>query len=169
MVFALSSELPEGLSSSEREAREATSEATPSVFGSPWVNKSWKTMSYFSKVDQDDIDRMRSQYQISEVIVLRILDSDKKACCPKFDNVAFYEADFQAGLRFPLQLFVSELLDFLSMASGQVAPNGWRTVIACMVIWRVSSNGQEDLTMDEFLFCYELSQIVVSLGWTFKN
>ena len=55
--------------------------------------------------------------------------------------MAFYEGAFQACLRFPLQLFVRELLDYLSMAPGQVAPNGWRTIISCMVMWRVSSNG----------------------------
>jgi hypothetical protein len=51
-----------------------------------------------------------------------------------------------------------------------VAPNGWRTVISCMVMWRVNNNGREDLTLDEFLFCYELCQIAASPGfWTFKH
>lgn len=101
----LLSDFHEGLSSPKREVREVLSEAMPNVSRSlsvPRVNKSWKAMSYFSKVDQDDIDRMRSQYQISDDIVLRVPDSDERACCPKFDDVAFYEADFQVGLRFPL-------------------------------------------------------------------
>ena len=39
-----------------------------------------------------------------------------------------------------------------------------------MVMWRVNSNGQEDLTVDEFLFCYKPCQIALSQGfWTFKN
>uniref|UniRef100_A0A2N9FIE3 Transposase (putative) gypsy type domain-containing protein n=1 Tax=Fagus sylvatica TaxID=28930 RepID=A0A2N9FIE3_FAGSY len=101
----------------------------------------------------------------------RILDSDERACCPKYEgDVAFYEADFRAGLRFPVQPFVRELLDYLSLAPGQINPNGWRTIISCMVMWRVSSNGEEDLTVDEFLFCYEPVQIALSRGfWTFKN
>ena len=46
----------------------------------------------------------------------------------------------------------------------------WRTIISCMVMWRVNSNGREDLTMDEFLFCYEACQIALSLCfWTFKH
>ena len=96
-----------------------SSEATISVSGSlnvSRVNRSWKTMSYFSKIDQDDIDRMRSRYQIPDDIVLRIPDLDERAGCLKFDDVAFYVVDFQAGLRFPLQLFMRELLDFLSLA-----------------------------------------------------
>ena len=84
--------------------------------------------------------------------------------------MAFYEADLRAGLHFPMQPFVRELLDFLSLAPGQVNPNGWRTIISCMVMWRVNSNGHEDLTVDEFLFCYEPCQIALSQGfWTFKN
>ncbi len=63
-----------------------------------------------------------------------------------------------------------DLLDFLSLAPAQVAPNGWRAVISYMVMWRMNSNGQEDLTVDEFLFCYEPCQIVASPDfWTFKH
>uniref|UniRef100_A0A2N9IFN3 Transposase (putative) gypsy type domain-containing protein n=1 Tax=Fagus sylvatica TaxID=28930 RepID=A0A2N9IFN3_FAGSY len=172
----LSDELPEGLSdeSPGRVTREDSSEAAPSTSGtrqSGWVDRSWKALSYFSSVTQDDIDRIRRRYQIPDDVVLRIPDSDERACCPKYvGDVAFYEADLKAGLRFPMQPFVRELLDFLGLAPGQVNPNGWRTIIACMVMWRVSSNGGEDLTVDEFLFCYEPCQIALSRGfWTFKN
>ena len=84
--------------------------------------------------------------------------------------MAFYEVDFQAGVRFPLQSFVRDLLDFLSLAPGQVAPNGWQTLLSYMVMWRVSSNEQEDLMVEEFLLCYEPCQITVSPGfWMFKH
>ena len=128
-------------------------------------------MSFFGKFRQDDIDRIRRRYQIPDDVVIRIPDADERACCPKYEgDVAFYEADLRAGLRFPMQPFVRELLDFFSLAPGQVNPNGWRTIISCMVMWRVSSNGEEDLTVDEFLFCYEPVQIELSRGfWTFKN
>uniref|UniRef100_A0A2N9FD02 Transposase (putative) gypsy type domain-containing protein n=1 Tax=Fagus sylvatica TaxID=28930 RepID=A0A2N9FD02_FAGSY len=152
-----------------------SSDAVPSTSGSrqqPRVDRSWKAMSFFSKIRRDeDIDKLRRRYQIPDDVVLRIPDSDERACCPKYEgDVAFYEADLRAGLRFPVQPFVRELLDFLSLAPGQINPNGWRTIISCMVMWRVSSNGEEDLTVDEFLFCYEPVQIALSRGfWTFKN
>jgi hypothetical protein len=102
----LSDELPEGLSSPERETSEASSEATPSTSGSHSVSRvdgSWKAMSYFSKINQDDINRIRTRYQIPDDVVLRIPDPDERACCPKFEgDVAFSEVDFQAGIRFPL-------------------------------------------------------------------
>ena len=164
----LSDELPAG------EMREVLSETTPSTSGSrplPRVNRSWKALSYFSKISQEDIDRMRGRYQIPDDVVLRIPDSDERACCSKYKgDVVFYEADFQAGLRFPMQPFVRELLDYLSLAPGQVASNGWRTIISCMVMWRVNSNGREDLIVDEFFFCYEPYQIALCPGfWTFKH
>uniref|UniRef100_A0A2N9EEI0 Transposase (putative) gypsy type domain-containing protein n=1 Tax=Fagus sylvatica TaxID=28930 RepID=A0A2N9EEI0_FAGSY len=172
----LSEELPEGLSdeSAGGVTREVSSEAVPSTSGSrqlPRIDRSWKAMSYFSKIRQDDIDRIRRRYQVPDDVVLRIPDPDERACCPKYEgDVAFYEADLRAGLRFPVQPFVRELLDFLSLAPGQVNPNGWRTIISCMVMWRVNSNGEEDLTVDEFLFYYEPVQIALSRGfWTFKN
>uniref|UniRef100_A0A2N9G7Y4 Uncharacterized protein n=1 Tax=Fagus sylvatica TaxID=28930 RepID=A0A2N9G7Y4_FAGSY len=147
----LSEELPEGLSdeSAGRVAGDLSSDAVPSTSGSrqqPRVDRSWKAMSFFSKIRRDeDIDRIRRRYQIPDDVVLRIPDSDERACCPKYE-------------------------DFLSLAPGQINPNGWRTIISCMVMWRVSSNGEEDLTVDEFLFCYEPVQIALSRGfWTFKN
>ena len=130
------------------------------------VDRSWKALSYFSTVTQDDIDRMRRRYQIPDDVVLRIPDSEERACCPKYESdVTFYEVDLRAGLRFPMQPFVRELLDFVGLAPGQVNPNGWRTIISCMVMWRVSSNGIEDLTVDEFLFYYEPYQIALSPGF----
>jgi hypothetical protein len=172
----LSDELLEGLSDESvgGVTREVSSEAIPSTSGSrqlPRIDRSWKALSFFSKIRQDDIDRIRHRYQIPDDVVLRIPDPDERACCPKYEgDVAFYEVDLRAGLRFPVQPFVRELLDFLSLAPGQVNPNGWRTIISCMVMWRVNSNGEEDLTVDEFLFCYEPVQIALSRGfWTFKN
>jgi hypothetical protein len=122
----LSNELPKGLSSQKRKPREVSFKASPST-SRPCpvsrVDRSWKAMSYFSKIDQEDINRIRMRYQIP--------DLDERACCPKFErDVAFYEVDFQAGVRFPLQPFVRDLLDFLSLAPGQVALNGWRTVLS---------------------------------------
>ena len=69
------------------------------------------------------VTRTRARYQIPDDVVLRIPDLNEKACYPEFNDVAFYEVNFQAGLRFPLQPFVRELLDFLSLAPRQVALN----------------------------------------------
>ncbi len=84
--------------------------------------------------------------------------------------MVFYEADFNAGLRFPLQLFMRELLKRLRLSPGQLTPNAWWTVISYMVLWRVSSKGADSITVNEFLYCYKPCQIAVSLGcWNMNN
>jgi hypothetical protein len=120
-------------------------------------------------VDVEGLDRYRRRYQIPEDVVLRIPESDEVACSSKYGDVAFYEADFNAGVRFPLQPLMRELLDRLNLSPGQLAPNAWRTVVACMVMWKVLSDGKDDLTVDELLFCYKPCQIATSPGfWSLK-
>jgi hypothetical protein len=120
-------------------------------------------------VDVEGLEKYRRRYQIPEDVVLRIPESDEVACSSKYGDVAFYEADFNAGVRFPLQPLMRELLDRLSLSPGQLAPNAWRTVVACMVMWKVCSDGKDDLTVDELLFCYKPCQIAASPGFWSLN
>ena len=85
--------------------------------------------------DEEGLKKIRDRYQIPDDVVLRIPDSDERACSSKYDDMALYEADFNAGLRFPLQPFMRELLDRLRLSPSQLAPNAWRTAISCMVLW----------------------------------
>ena len=148
-----------------------SSEETLSVLGLSRVARSkdsWITRSYLSKVvDVEGLDKYRCRFQIPEDVVLRIPDSDERACSSKYGDVAFYEADFRVGLRFPMQPLMRELLHRLNLSPAQLAPNTWRTVISCMVMWKVCSKGVDSLTIDELLFCYKPCQIAVSPGfWT---
>jgi hypothetical protein len=162
-----SEDLPEGLSDRGEDNR--PSDETLSVSGSSKVvgpEESWIARSYLSKVvDVEGLDKYRRRYQIPEDVVLRIPNSDEIACSSKYGDVVFYEADFNAGVRFPLQPLMRELLDRLNLSPGQLAPNAWRTVVACMVMWKVCSDRKDDLTLDELLFCYKLSQIAASPGF----
>uniref|UniRef100_A0A2N9EKL8 Uncharacterized protein n=1 Tax=Fagus sylvatica TaxID=28930 RepID=A0A2N9EKL8_FAGSY len=164
-----SEDLPEGLS--DRDEGSRSIEDTSSISGSSKAvgpEDSWTARSYLSKVvDSDELDRYRRKYQIPEDVVLRIPESDEVAYSSRYGDVAFYEADFNAGIRFPLQPLMRELLDHLNLSPGQLAPNAWRTVVGSMVMWKVLSNGKDDLTLDELLFCYKPSQILASPGfWT---
>uniref|UniRef100_A0A2N9H8T4 Uncharacterized protein n=2 Tax=Fagus sylvatica TaxID=28930 RepID=A0A2N9H8T4_FAGSY len=164
-----SEDLPEGLSDRDEDTRSL--EETPSISGSSegtGPEAKWTARFYLSKVvDADGVDGYRRKYQIPEDVVLRIPESDEVACSSKYGDVAFYEADFNAGVRFPLQPLMRELLDHLNLAPGQLAPNAWRSVVGSMVMWKVLSNGKDDLTLDELLFCYKPCQIPASPGfWT---
>ena len=86
-------------------------------------------------MDEEGLKKYKDCYQIPDDVVLRIPDPDEKACSSKYDDVAFYEADFNAGLRFPLQPFMRELLNRLHLSPGHLAPNAWQTTISCMVLW----------------------------------
>ena len=169
----LSEELPEGLSSSGREDERNSSEATTSARAKPRkpvAPKRWAVYSYFSRfTDAESLGRVRTRYQIPGDVVLRILNSDEWVCS-HVEDVVLYESALTVGLRFPVQPFIRELLDFLSLAPGQVAPNGWKVIITCMVIWRECSDGLDDIIVEEFLYCFEPTQIVASPGfWTFRN
>uniref|UniRef100_A0A2N9FBD9 Uncharacterized protein n=1 Tax=Fagus sylvatica TaxID=28930 RepID=A0A2N9FBD9_FAGSY len=137
-----SEDLPEGLS--DRGEDSHSTEDTPSVSGSSRAvgpDDSWIARSYLSKVvDVEGLDKLRSRYQIPEDVVLRIPE--------------------------PL---MRELLDRLNLAPGQLAPNAWRTVVGSMVMWKVLSEGKDDLTLDELLFCYKPCQIPASPGFWSLN
>ena len=166
-----SEDLPEGLS--DRDEGSRSMEETPSISGSSKAmgpEDSWTARSYLSKVvDSDGLDSYRRKYQIPEDVVLRIPESDKLSCSSRYGDVAFYEADFNAGIRFPMQPLMRELLDRLSLAPCQLAPNAWRTVVGSMVMWKVLSDGKDDLTVDELLFCYKPCQIPASPGFRSLN
>jgi hypothetical protein len=166
-----SEDLPEGLSDRGEDSR--STEETPSVSGSSRAvgpDDSWIARSYLSKVvDVDGVERYRRKYQIPEDVVLRIPELDEVACSSRYGDVAFYEANFNAGVRFPMQPLMRELLDRLNLAPSQLAPNAWRTIVGCMVIWKVLSDGKDDLTMDELLFCYKPYQIPASPGFWSLN
>jgi hypothetical protein len=166
-----SEDLPEGLSDRGEDSR--STKETPSVFGSSKAvgpDDSWIARSYLSKVvDVDGLDRYRRKFQIPEDVVLRIPESDEVACSSRYGDVAFYEADFNAGVRFPMQPLMRELLGRLNLVPGQLAPNAWRTVVGCMVMWKVLSDGKDDLTVDELLFCYKPYQIPASQGFWSLN
>jgi hypothetical protein len=166
-----SEDLPEGLSDRDegsRSRRKPRQSLARQGLSGP--DDSWIARSYLSKVvDVEGLDKYRRRYQIPEDVVLRIPESDEVACSSKYGDVAFYEADFNAGVRFPLQPLMRELLDRLNLAPGQLAPNAWRTVVGCMVMWKVLSDGKDDLTVDELLFCYKPCQIPASKGFWSLN
>ena len=161
-----SEDLLEGLSDRGEDSR--PSDEALSVLSSSRVvgpEESWVARSYLSKVvDVEGLDKYRRRYQIPEDVILRIPDSDEIACSLKYGDVVFYEANFNAGVRFPLQPLIRELLDRLNLSPGQLAPNAWRTVVACMVMWKVCSDGKDNLTVDELLFCYKPCQIAAFPG-----
>ena len=79
-----SEELSSGLSDPKDGGHSA--DETPSVSGSSKGDGSerlWITRSYLSIADEESLKKMKDQYQIPEDVILRIQDSDERACSSK--------------------------------------------------------------------------------------
>jgi hypothetical protein len=131
-------------------------------------NKSFVAEGASSKFVDKDIKRLRTRYQISEDIVLRLPDEGEWACSSNGEDVVLYEDNLAAGLRLPFRPFERELLHRLGLAPSQLNPNAWRTTIGLQVLWKMASDGEYELTVDEFLSLYKLVYIPASPGiWAF--
>ena len=50
-----------------------------------------------------------------------------------------------------------EFLHHLNIAPGQLMPNSWRTVISCMEIWMIVTEG-DMIRLDKFVHLYHLKE-----------
>ena len=72
------------------------------------------------------------------------------------DEICFYEAVFSYGLRFPVHLFIMELLDHFGIAPRQLMPNSWRIVVNCMEIWLATIGDM--IKVGELIHMYRLKE-----------
>uniref|UniRef100_A0A2N9G1S2 Transposase (putative) gypsy type domain-containing protein n=1 Tax=Fagus sylvatica TaxID=28930 RepID=A0A2N9G1S2_FAGSY len=92
-------------------------------------NRSLVAEGVSSKFVNKDIKRLRTCYQISEDIVLRLPDKGEWACSSNGEDAVLYEDNLVAGLRLPFRPFERELLHRLGLAPSQLNPNVWRLTI----------------------------------------
>lgn len=101
-------------------------------------------LSTLSRSRPEDLHRI---YQILESISLRVPALDEWASFCLLNEVSIFEQTLEAGLQFSIPLFIHQLLTHLRLASGQVMPNRWRILIACMVLWLACNGGWDHLTV----------------------
>ena len=75
-----------------------------------------------------------------------------------------YEQVLKAGLRFPLNSLLRELLKYLGLSVSQISSNAWRVFIAMEVLYGAMLNGARLLTVREFLHYYCPDEIDKSKG-----
>ncbi|GFY87962.1 hypothetical protein Acr_05g0016010 [Actinidia rufa] len=83
--------------------------------------------------------------------------------CP--GEVAFYEAAFPAGLRFPLHPTIRLILQFYNICPTQLIPNAWRSIACSMALWRVY---KYSISLSEFRNLFSLnSNPKPDQGWLY--
>jgi hypothetical protein len=110
----------------------------------------WRT-----KTTRADESQLREKYSIPTSVQLRFGSENEGAMVRSDEHeICLYEDMFEIGFRLPFPKIVRELLHYLQIAPHQLAPNAWRTLFACIILWpRVLGEGHE-LSVREFLKIY---------------
>ena len=107
---------------------------------------------------------LRVKYQIPEHIQICLPYENEKYYTGRTVDVSMYDAMFATGLRLPLTALHRQLVDYLGLSVSQIAPNAWRTFIGAEILWGSLSEGNHQLTLDEFFYYYRPHHISSSKG-----
>ncbi|GFY95142.1 hypothetical protein Acr_10g0005270 [Actinidia rufa] len=92
-----------------------------------------------------------SPYMTDEI---RLPDEGETITSTRPGEVAFYEAAFPAGLRFPIHNTIRLILQFYNICPAQLVPNAWRSIACSMALWRVY---KYSITLSEFRNLFSLN------------
>jgi hypothetical protein len=112
-----------------------------------------------SKLTKADESRIKSECTIPKYIKIQF-DEEKSGVMVRSDchKVYLYEAMFKTGFRLPFIPFIWELFHHLDLAPHQLAPNTWRILHSCMVLWPLVQGKENQLTMKKFLHLYRIQK-----------
>jgi hypothetical protein len=112
--------------------------------------------AHLTKADER---RIRTKCYILKTIKIHF-DEEGKGAMVRSNNheVCLYKAMFRAGFRLPYLPMIRELLHHLDLAPHQLAPNAWRILYSCMVLWPLVLGKQHQLTAREFMHLYRIQK-----------
>ena len=90
-----------------------------------------------SPLIESAVVRLQEQYCISEQFSLFASETDGRMNTPPSGQAAFYVEDLQMGLRFSIQKFVQNILDYYGLSPAQLAPNSVWLIINFVLLCRL--------------------------------
>lgn len=99
--------------------------------------------------------KIQTEFRIPHNVAIRLAKVGEKCYSHDGEGVGFYEASFTSGWRLPLNHLTRMLLQRLGIAISQLAPNSRCTFMGALVLWGIMSEGQETLSLNEFLYCHK--------------
>ena len=85
----------------------------------------------------EELDLLGETYSFPQSVHVRLFEENETILSARPSEVAFYEASFQAGLRFPIHPTIRLILIFYNIYSAQLVPNAWQSIASAMALWRV--------------------------------
>ena len=120
-------------SSDSGNAPESAREPEASVSGR--VEPEFSCRGVYSSLRDEDLPFIRASFGIADAYSLAIPRAPIDACTHVPGFTAVFEDTFLASLRLPLHPVARDLLIFLGIAPGQLAPNGWRFLMGAIYFW----------------------------------
>ncbi|KAF8656285.1 hypothetical protein HU200_060760 [Digitaria exilis] len=113
---------------------------------------------------QESLAGLRARYGIPEGFGLIPAGASQAACDPPPQpRICVYSQAFAAGMRLPLHPFVAGALAHYGIAPSQLAPNGWRVLVAFAVLCHFRGAGAPSLPV--FRHFFALAPLPKAKGW----
>ncbi|GFZ06730.1 hypothetical protein Acr_18g0009000 [Actinidia rufa] len=84
---------------------------------------------------QGDLDKLKEKYSFPPGIQIRIPGESETILSTRPSEVAFYEAAFPTGLRFPIHPIIRRILNHYKICPTQLSSNAWLCIVCSLVIW----------------------------------
>ncbi|KAG2658113.1 transcription initiation factor TFIID subunit 4-like [Panicum virgatum] len=139
---------------------------------------SWPAAEQFRSTlrTQESLAGLRARYGVPEGFGLLPAGASQAACDPpppprrarggaaaSAVPICVYEQAFAAGMRLPLHPFVAGALAHYGIAPSQLAPNGWRVLVAFAVLCHFRGAGAPSLPV--FRHFFALAPLPKAKGW----
>ncbi|GFY99327.1 hypothetical protein Acr_13g0007280 [Actinidia rufa] len=85
----------------------------------------------------EELNALKETYSFPSRVRVRLPEEGDTIISARPSDVAFYEAAFPAGLRFPIHPTIRLILQFYNICPAQLVPNAWKSIACSMAMWRV--------------------------------